>query len=189
MKLSSVPWVACLLTSPVLGSGLVGISIFPYEPPCAFACLRSLSSYTLDCSKSMVMGVMMDEGSVMTSPQCRASNTLWLTTLAWCMQTQCAKFHVATSEMEGFWEEQCTGDPSVVPKWGYTASLENIAQPPTRELAAADVTLNFTALVSLAVYRAQYNALTAVQWEDSVESRYGYIIVPNHISKTYQALT
>ena len=96
----------------------------------------------------------MDSGSDMTSPQCRADDTPWLTTLAWCMCTSCAEFNVSTSELEAFWEDQCTGDPTVAPKWSYSTTLFSITEPPTRKLDEADDTLNSTALVNPAVYEA-----------------------------------
>lgn len=188
MKIPSTAWLAYLLTRPVYGA-LVGYGIWPYEPPCAYACYRSLSSLMLECSSEMAAGTDMDSGSGMTSPQCRAGDTPWLTTLAWCMRTKCAEHNVSTSELEGFWEEQCTGDPTVAPKWGYSMTLFNIAQSPNQELTKADETINLTALVNPAVYEAQYNALTAVQRENVVESGFGYGIDPRPLGKTCQMLT
>lgn len=172
MKLLSTAWGAFLLTAPVLGA-LVGYGIYPYEPPCAFACDRSLSSLTLECSGHMAMGSMMHMGPPATSPQCRADDTPWLTTLAWCMSTMCAQHRVSTSALEAYWEKQSTEDSTVAPKWGYTTTLFNIAQPPTQALTDADDSLNVTALVNPATYEAQYNALTAVQRENVVESAFG----------------
>ena len=104
----------------------------------------------------------------------RAGDTPWLSTLAWCMRTKCAEYHVSISELEAFWENQATGNPSVASKWSYSSTLFNAAQEPTRELSRADDALNSTVLVNPATYEAQYNALTAVQRENVVESGYGY---------------
>lgn len=172
MKVVPAAWLAYALIRPVLGA-LVGYGIYPYDPPCAFACDRSLSSLMLECSSHMASGSGMHGGPPMTSPQCRAGDTPWLTTLAWCVRTSCAEYNVPTSELEAFWEKQSTEDPTVVPKWGYSATLFKISQPPTQELTDADDTLNITALVNSAVYTAQYNALTAVQRENVVESGFG----------------
>ena len=177
MKIPSATWLACLLIRPVLGA-LVGYGIYPYKPPCAHACDRSLSTLMLECSSDGTSGNDMDSASGMTSPQCRAGDTPWLTTLAWCMRIKCAEYNVLSSELEAFWEEQCTGDPTVAPKWSYSTTIFNTTQPPTRELMEADDTLNFTALVNPAVYGAQYNALTAVQRENVVESGFGYDVGP-----------
>ena len=124
----------------------------------------------------MAMGSDMDSSSGTTSPQCRAGDEPWLTTLAWCIRSKCAEYKVLVSELEAFWEQQCTGDPTVAPKWSYSTTIFNIAQPPTRELTKSDDTLNSTALVNAASYEAQYNALWAVQRENVVESGYRYEI-------------
>ena len=133
MKLPSAAWLACLLTRPVL-EALVGYGIYPYKPPCAHACDRSLSTLMLECSSPMGSMSGMDMDSAMTSPRCRAGDTPWLTTLTYCMRTECASSNVPTSELETFWEKQCTGDPTVAPKWSYSTTLFNIAQPPTQYL-------------------------------------------------------
>ena len=172
MKILYAIWLAWLPTTPVLGA-LVGYGIYPYNPPCAFACHRSLSSLMLSCSEDMASGSHMGGHSDMISPHCRAGNVPWLTTLAWCMRAKCAEYHVMNSQLEAFWETQSTGDLTVAPKWSYSMTLFNIAQTPTQELSRVDDTLNTTALVNPAVYEAQYNALTAVQRENVVESGYG----------------
>lgn len=177
MKTISIIWLASLAVRPVFGA-LVGYGIYPYDPPCAFACHRSLSSLMLQCSGDMASGGHMGGHSDMISPQCRAGDTPWLTTLAWCMRTKCAEFYVSTSELESFWETQSTGNPAVAPKWSYSSTLFNVTQAPTQELTLVDDTLNSTALVSPSVYEAQYNALTAVQRENVVESGYGSEIHP-----------
>ncbi|KAF4624715.1 hypothetical protein G7Y89_g13456 [Cudoniella acicularis] len=174
MKFSFAIWLRCLLTTPVLGGGLVGYGIYPYNPYCGFTCDRSLSLLMLDCSTDMGMGSGMSmSNSVMTSAVCRAIDTNWLTTLAWCMYTKCAEYDVATSDLEPFWEQQCTGDPTVAPKWGCSVTLTKITSPPTQELNSTATDLNFTALVNEDTYLSQWNALTLVQRENGVEGAYG----------------
>lgn len=172
MKILSAIWLVSLATRPVLGA-LVGYGIYPYNPPCAFACHRSLSTLMLQCSGDMTSSGHMGGHSAMISPQCRAGDSSWLTTLAWCLRTKCAEYQVSISELEAFWETQSTGDQFVAPEWSYSTTLFNIAQAPTQELTRIDDTLNSTALVNPSVYEAQYNALTAVQRENVVESGYG----------------
>lgn len=176
MKIVPATLLACLLPSTALAE-LVGYSLWPYKPVCAFACDRSLTSYMLECSTDMAMGSGMDMSGddAMTTAACRASDTPWLQTLAWCVHTKCAQV-VAASELERFWETQCTGDASVAPKWTYGETLANISAPPTEELSAdTDTqTLNFTALVNADTWLSQYNALYATQRENVVESGYRY---------------
>ncbi|KAI9788357.1 MAG: hypothetical protein M1816_006960 [Peltula sp. TS41687] len=176
--LSVVCVVACLLARPVLGvSGLIGYGIYPYEPPCAHACQRVLSSLKLQCSHDMEVMGMMHGPSGMTSPQCRAGDTPYLTTLAWCMQTECAKFNLPPSKLQIFWEQYSTEDPTVAPKWDYRTTLFEIHEPPTQELTKGADTLNFTTLVNPKVYESQYNALTAVYRENVVEAGFGIAIL------------
>jgi hypothetical protein len=127
----------------------------------------------LECSTmSGAMGMM--SSAPMTSPQCYANDTPWLTTLAWCMQAECAQYNVSGSRLEGFWETQSTSSKTVAPKWGYTETLNNISQPPTRVLTKNDTDLNSTALVDPVAWQAQYNALWSVQRENVVESGFRY---------------
>ena len=171
-----------LLSNILIGNALgklVGYGIWPYKPVCAWACLRALEGYTLTCSSEMDMsGGMHMHGSGVTSPQCRADDTSWLTTLAYCAQTKCSaggSGMPSTSELEAFWEAQSTEDPAVPPKWSFSQAVANVSEPPERELGAdADSEmLNFTALVNAELYTSQYNAMWAVQRETVLENSYG----------------
>ncbi|RSM00395.1 hypothetical protein CEP52_009120 [Fusarium oligoseptatum] len=175
MKRLALAW---LLVQPVLGGGgLVGYGIYPYEPPCAYACLRSLSSLILDCSSHEEMPSGMSHGPGMTSPECRAENTHWLTTLAWCIKTECAEYHIPVSKLEGFWEKESTENPAVAPKWSYSTSLQKISKSPTQQLTPTDEYLNATSIVDPSVYLSQWNALTAVYRENVVEAGFGIAIL------------
>ena len=172
MKAVFIGLPVCCLSTPALGA-LVGYGIWPYNPLCAFACDRALSTFMLSCSTSMSPGMSMSGDAAMASPQCRADDTPWLTTLAWCVHVQCAEDKVRTSELESFWESQSTGDPSVAPKSDYSTTLLSISQPPNQTVTDPDESLNFTALVDPTSYLSQYNALKAVQRENVVESAFG----------------
>ena len=69
------------------GSGLNGFPSNPYDPFCAMACVRSVSTLILDCSDVDHMSGMM--ATVVTPSSCWASNTPYLTSLAWCMHEKC----------------------------------------------------------------------------------------------------
>ncbi|KAH0536625.1 hypothetical protein FGG08_006519 [Glutinoglossum americanum] len=174
MKFSSTLGLACLL--PGLVVALVGIDTHPFSPPCAFACGRAIASNMLSCSVHDASGGHMHGGPAMTTPQCRAGDTAYLTTLAWCISTKCAQYHVPSSRLEKYWEEQCTGDPAVAPKWDYSTALHNITQPPTRELAKDDV-LDFTALASGAAWDMQFRTLAFLEDEEALHARYGVAIL------------
>ncbi|PVH81805.1 hypothetical protein DL98DRAFT_623037, partial [Cadophora sp. DSE1049] len=164
-----------LLIQPVWGeAGLVGFGIYPYSPYCAYTCLRSIEGLMLACSEAMDMSGMMIHGATATPTECRAQDTPWLTTLAWCLKTKCDD--LKTSQIEAFWEQQSTEDPTVPAKWGYEAALLNITEAPTHVLTAADEDLNFTSIVNPDTYQALWNTLTSVQRENVVEGAFGIAI-------------
>lgn len=172
MKFNSILATSCLLAQPVWGAaGLVGFGIYPYSPYCAYTCLRSLEGFMLACSEDMDMSGMMSHGATATSAECRAEDTPWLTTLAWCLKSKCD--NLKTSQIEAFWEQQSTEDPTVPAKWGYEAALLNIPEAPTYVLATTDEDLNFTCIVNPDTYQAQWNTLTSVQRENVVEGAFG----------------
>lgn len=170
MKLSSQIWLACLVPGTVFA--LVGIDVNMYDPTCAWACRSAISSNMLSCSDHHASGGHMDMHMDMTSPQCRAGDTAFLTTLAYCMSSKCAQYQIALSRLEKYWEEQCTGDPTVPPKWSYGAALQHVTEIPTRQLGKED-DLNFTAVVSEPAWRAQYGTDMAFEADERTGARYG----------------
>jgi hypothetical protein len=165
--------VACLVAAAAaVDSGLVGYGIEPYEPPCAHACQSSLASLMLACSVGGDDGGHSHGASGMTPPRCRAGDTPWLTTLAWCMKTKCAPYGLATSRLQMFWEQSSTGDPAVAPKWDYPTTLHEMGGEPREELAADAESLNSTMMVNNGLYTAQYNSMVAVYRETVIEGQY-----------------
>ena len=114
----------------------------------------------------------MHGSSGATTPQCRATDDSFLTTLAYCMNTKCAQYQTPTSKLESFWERMSTGDPTVAPKWDYGTALHHIDEPPTREVLEDDV-LNFTAIVPMAAWDIQYQTAIFFEEEETVHARYG----------------
>lgn len=164
MKLPATLALVSALAGTAGASGLTGITYFPYSPYCAMTCLRSFSSLMLSCSRMVGMDVS-------TSTECWASNTPYLTSVAYCISIKCADGDYLASTLEAFWEENITGQSSdgvftVPAKWTYQQSLENIASPPTMDL-------NVTSLVAPATYQSQYNTLTTVQYETTTEYQFG----------------
>jgi hypothetical protein len=184
-RVSAAVWLACLWAAWPATGKLVGYGIQPYSPECAFSCLRCLESYMLDCTALDAPLNNMDDSS-MTSPQCYASSVPWLTTMAWCLHTYCPQFHLKTSELETWWENQVTGTADVAPMWGYTQALANISTTPTVEAGTATMNMNMgsmatampylntTSLLPYDTWLPQYNTLWSVQRENVVESGYRY---------------
>ncbi|KAK3300562.1 ferric reductase like transmembrane component-domain-containing protein [Chaetomium fimeti] len=169
LLLGVLPWTAVAL----IGAG--GQRMF--YPACAYACLRALDPFMLDCSSHDGAGGGHSHGSTgMTSPECRSGNKPYLSTLAWCMHTRCTDDSVPAWELEKFWGEQATQDPTVAPKWDYGATVANISQPPT-EVADPEEMLESTALAPEVPWKTQYNTMTTMEYEETMHARYGIIIL------------
>ncbi|KAH6666349.1 ferric reductase transmembrane component 4 [Halenospora varia] len=160
-----------------------------YNPNCAFACRGAIASAMLSCSDMAAMGGMTHHGgSAMTTAECRANDTSFLTTLAWCMSSTCAEYKVETWKLEKYWLDKTTGEPEVMPKWGYTETLGKIKEAPKAEWNEED-TLNFTALVAHEAWDTQRLTMANFELAETLHSRYGiitlkikpYIIYPSLI--------
>jgi hypothetical protein len=113
-----------------------------------------------------------------TSPECWATDDAYLTSLAYCMKTECAKSNIPISKFESFWELQATGQSNagvmtIPAKWSFQESLSIVSSVPSVTLAANATWLNETSLVNPKTYLAQYDVLYAVQRETTFENRYG----------------
>ncbi|EAQ93107.1 hypothetical protein CHGG_01342 [Chaetomium globosum CBS 148.51] len=169
LVLGVLPWTAVAL----IGAG--GQRMF--YPVCAYACLRALDPYMLDCSNHDGGGGGHSHGSMgMTSPECRSDNKPYLSTLAWCMHTHCTDDGVQTWELEKFWAEQATQDPTVAPKYDYGTIVANITEPP-KEVADPEDMLESTALAPETPWKTQYNTMTTMEYEETMHARYGIIIL------------
>jgi hypothetical protein len=164
---------ACFLlaiASPAVAQMLTGFGSYPYQPVCAESCLRSFSSYMLDCTSMSHDDMMM----MTTSPDCLANNTAYLTSVAWCLNTKCSQAGERASGIESLWEREITGNKQVAAKWSYGEALANVnPRPPKYQLTANDTSLNTTSIVAPTVYLAQYNVLSAVYRSAVIESAYG----------------
>jgi hypothetical protein len=85
-------------------------------------------------------GGMLGMITMMTSTSCWASNTPYLTGLAWCIHDKCAEYNVSNSNLELCWEHRATvqqtaGVKTVTPKWSYSETLANVSPaPPMNQL-------------------------------------------------------
>lgn len=164
--------VAILLLSTQTHA-LIGYGIEMYNPNCAFACRGAIASAMLSCSDMAAMGGMTHHGgSAMTTAECRANDTSFLTTLAWCMSSTCAEYKVETWKLEKYWLDKTTGEPEVMPKWGYTETLGKIKEAPEAEWNEED-TLNFTALVAHETWDTQRLTMANFELAETLHSRYG----------------
>lgn len=163
----------CLWVGPALGlTGIAGVD--PYYPTCATACSRSMSNYMLSCSEPMEEGGgHYGHGmTVMTMPDCRAGDSPYLSTLAWCMKNECAAYSIPESDLQTYWEVSATGDPGVSAKWSYAIAIDRAADGPSGELGEHE-TLNFTAVVPHYSWMLQYVTLSTVTREATIYEGYG----------------
>ena len=109
----------------------------------------------------------------MTTPQCRAGDSPFLTTLAWCMNSTCTDFNVEAWRLEKYWRDKTTGDAAVLPKWGYAQALQQVAQPPREDLKKKE-TLNFTAIVPRESWDAEKKTMEHFEEQETLHARYGY---------------
>ncbi|KAL6912475.1 hypothetical protein FSST1_010235 [Fusarium sambucinum] len=173
------PWqsLACfvVLVTQAAASGIEGYGLTSYDPLCAETCLRSLSSLSLSCSEhGDGHGHMMM--AMITTPACRANDTAFLTSTAWCLSVKCADQHA--SKLEAYWEGWVTGSKDVVPKWTYSEALAEIdTRPPSYHIADTDMSLNETSVVNPNTYLKQWNVLGHVKREITLESTYGIALI------------
>ncbi|KAK1961648.1 ferric reductase like transmembrane component [Colletotrichum sublineola] len=159
------------------GSGIIGFGISLYPDLCCQACHDSLSSLYLNCtnfSSSMDMSGMegmsmsgMDMQMGTTSPDCYASNTPWLQTMAYCIQKNCnAHGYPADKQAKCFSNQAVGGAPSPT----FEESLPSVA--PTTELASDAKWLNKTSLVNQALYDSTYGTNGEFARSEYLHTRY-----------------
>lgn len=148
--------------------GIVGFGISLYPDLCCQACHDSLSSLSLSCTEESDGDMAdMDMGMGMTSDACRASNTPWLETMAYCIQQNCnAVGYPHDKQAECFSAQALAG----AMKPTFDSSLPT--KPPTVELAADDMWLNATSLVNRDTYASNYGTLGEFTRQEIFHSTY-----------------
>lgn len=168
MKLPS--FFGLVYFSTTTAAAFVGLGARQSDPVCSYACRASISSAPLACSGTG-HGGGHSHGAPPTSAQCRAGDTSFLTTLAYCIHTKCQASNVPVWRLEQYWAQQATGDPSVPPKWDYTTALQQVTTAPNTTYARGS-TLNYTALVDPMTYAMQEKFMIVFEKVTTVESIY-----------------
>ncbi|KAJ3043479.1 hypothetical protein HDV00_004867 [Rhizophlyctis rosea] len=148
-----------------------------YDPACGYACRDALSGAMLSCSTmDHSMGDMM---MTMTSPECKANDTAFLTSVAYCMSQHCDDVDVPMSKRQKFWEEQVTGDDDVPPQWGYERSLVEVGSTaPTAVYNASDMsTLNKTVVVAPEDYENQHKFMVNFDFMEALQAKYIFVLL------------
>ncbi|RDL36018.1 uncharacterized protein BP5553_06630 [Venustampulla echinocandica] len=173
-------WLVSSMTSTGrAGHGLVGYGITMYNPPCAFACRSAISSSPLNCTESsldMPGHSMMAMGSGETTPECYATDDVFLQTLAWCVSSYCKD--IPTWKLEKYWKMNVAGIAAVQPdaKESYQQALAKVSSVPTETLVSGDP-LNKTSLVSNDDYMTNWNAMIAFEGVEGSHEKYGLVLL------------
>jgi len=144
-----------------------------YDPNCAFACRDIFASAMLTCSGHDHASGAHSHDQGATSPDCYASDSSWLTTLANCINATCAD--VVPWKLEKYWTERVTGRfTGVEPKWTYQETLARLqgTERPMR-LWEEDEMLNFTATFEKDIWESTRGALEHFENAERTHSRYG----------------
>ncbi|KAF1814607.1 ferric reductase transmembrane component 4 [Eremomyces bilateralis CBS 781.70] len=111
-------------------------------------------------------------GPVTTAP-CRAADTSFLTTLAYCIKSRCK---VSNAEIEKYWFAQVAGDFKTPPKWTYNTTLGNIRGTPKITWASGR-TINTTMLVPQSNYNIQVNWIEIQEQNSHYLYKYSIILL------------
>ena len=171
MKLVN-PYFTVALLAPGAWA-LIGYGIRMYDPLCAHSCGRAIEPAPLSCSvQGDDHGMHMDGGAVITTPECRSSDSSFLATLAWCMNERCRAFDVEAWRLEKYWVDQATGDPAIPPIWTYAQALEAASRPVNS--FDLEQTINGTMQLPFEVWDDQLRTLKEFEHQETLHSQYGY---------------
>ncbi|KAK1826972.1 ferric reductase like transmembrane component-domain-containing protein [Podospora conica] len=166
-------------TTAADGRGLIGFGRNMYYPLCAASCRGALEGAALVCTPHG----SVDTGSHShgaTPPDCYASDTAFMQTLAFCMSTRCDRAELGADVLETYWTLHLVGgarinlDPR--PSKGYYETLETIKEAPTVEYVAGEM-LNVTSLVPDSTYESQFIALGVFETAETGHSRYSLVVL------------
>lgn len=169
LQLLLVVFVSSLIRSALAhlhASSFPGYGFSWYDPVCGYACNDAIASAPLSCTST-------ESASEPTSPECRAGDTAFLTTLAYCMNATCDPAKVPAWQREKFWATQMTGDPAVVPKWDYATTLQEVRGSPAAEFnSSSEDTLNQTVSISTTTYEVQSRFMIMFDHLEMLQARY-----------------
>jgi hypothetical protein len=158
----------------------IGMSIPMYKPPCAYSCYNVISGAMLDCPDNdgdgdHHSGMMMKRhgGMEAATPECRSQSLPFLTTLAYCLSTKCPE-SVHASTLEGFWEENATGDERVMAQWTYGQSIAKVNGTPTA-MFDDDNMLNETVLVDTAAWMKDMRTIDNFATNEARHALYAFV--------------
>ncbi|KPA37340.1 ferric-chelate reductase [Fusarium langsethiae] len=158
--------------------GVIGYGVTMYDPPCAYECIDTVKSWSLNCAGDH--GMDHDMGSMdmaAATPECKATNDAFLETMAWCFHIYCKDINNST--LERVWEMDIVGRNKVQPspKHSYQVALALAYKSPPTEVVDSAAVLNKTSLVDEATWLSNSNADYIFERMEAVTEKYGIILM------------
>ena len=168
----SVAVAAFAIAAHGKGFGLVGIGRDLFEPKCCYSCLSSFWGLELSCTDTHSNHTKRSGGEAKepTSPLCHSTNTVFLSSLAYCIKTKCSLEDVSTSTTEQCWND-VAGD-------GLNVSLLSNYLPttaPSTQLSYNASILDDVSLVNEQYYNDTRQTIVSYVDQESVHSIYGFV--------------
>lgn len=153
-----IPLVKCVVNDPF------DLGHVPYTPVCGHTCRLAIQEDLLECTSNETKS---------TAPGCYASNTPYLTTLAYCLSTRCESEPVA--RLNAFWARYTIGtsSPEPSPQLSYKTALRKAGTP--NETVNPGTLLAQTALVPDEVYQFQLKELESWNEAEDTHSKAAYV--------------
>jgi len=158
--------LVCLTTSTT--AAFTGLGERYNDPSCAYACRAAISSAPLACS-GHGHGGAHSHGAPPTSPDCRAEDSPFLTTLAYCISANCQDIPIW--RLEQYWALQATGSPAVPAKWDYNTARDQVTTPPNKTYVYA-TPLDYTALISSKTFGVQQKFILVLEKMTAIQNIY-----------------
>lgn len=144
----------------IVKHGVIGIGISMYKPFCCNTCHDTLSTLYLSCTDFLA-------GEAITSVECRASNTAWLQSLAFCMDQKCTAQGLSHDAIQTCWESM-SDSVSQYDQWVPDT-------PPQTELDFNATSLNTTSLVNEELYTSTILSYEEWEHEEDMHSCFAYV--------------
>ncbi|KAK5059984.1 hypothetical protein LTR84_009867 [Exophiala bonariae] len=156
-------------------AAFVGLGTTAYKPYCCTACRASLAAATLACTPHHHGGAHSHGAT--TPPDCYASDEAFLTSLAYCLNVTCTdQEQLPIWELEKWWAQKVTENPTVPPTLLYTQALGLIGVPPQGEYSAG-LTLNTTMRPNSAALAMYRNFYPIFEENSSLLNRYSLVVL------------
>jgi len=160
----------CIIAAPLVHCVTIikdpfNLGHVPYVPLCGHACRETIQENRLECSP---------DGTAPTSSGCFASNTPYLTTLAYCLSTKCKS--ESFPQLNSFWTRFSVSStsPLTAPLLLYEVALKKAGTP--NVTANPGTLLKQPSLVLDEAYEFQLNALSSWDEAENTHSKAAYVV-------------